>query len=56
MTRLLRSTFALPAILAVVSLFGLIAALTGDGVRDAASWVALGVPVVVILWAWKRRR
>jgi len=56
MSRLLRSTFALPAILAAVSLFGLIAALTGDGLRDAASWLALAIPVAAILWAWTRRR
>jgi hypothetical protein len=35
---------------------GLVAALVGDGMLDTVSWLALGVPVLVILWAWRRRR
>lgn len=43
--------FRVPAFLAVVSAVGLVAALVGDGVFDLLSWVALGIPVVVILLA-----
>lgn len=51
-----RSIFAAPLLVAVVSIVGLVAALTGDGMRDAVSWVALGLPIAVIGWAMARRR
>jgi hypothetical protein len=40
--------FAVPLLIGVVSAIGLTAALLGDGVWDAVSWLALGVPVVVV--------
>lgn len=40
--------FGTPTILAVVSTVGLIAALIGDGLYDAVSWITLAIPVVVI--------
>ena len=40
-----RSTFAIPVLLALASAIGLVAALTGDGWRDALSWAGLGLPV-----------
>ena len=43
--------FRVPSILALVSLVGLVAALVGDGLLDLLSWVALGIPVVVIFLA-----
>jgi len=52
----MRATFAIPALLAVLSLVGLVSALTGDGWRDAVSWVALGIPVVTVIWAGRARR
>ncbi|KMS51171.1 hypothetical protein V474_05300 [Novosphingobium barchaimii LL02] len=52
----LRQVFAVPAVLAVLSLVGLIAALTGDGLRDVLSWIALGVPVLAVVWAMRFRR
>lgn len=52
----LRSIFAIPLGIALLSIIGLVSALTGDGLRDAISWVALGVPVSVIGWALKWRR
>ena len=52
----LRTIFAVPLLLALASIVGLVVALTGDGVRDAASWVALGVPVLAVGWAMKARR
>ncbi|HTU12220.1 MAG TPA: hypothetical protein VMG08_15120 [Allosphingosinicella sp.] len=48
-------TFLIPFILAVVSVIGLVSALTGDGLRDAISWLALSILVAAILWAYARR-
>ena len=49
-----RAIFAVPIVIAAASLFGLVAALTGDGLRDMASWVGLAVPVAVVAWARRR--
>jgi hypothetical protein len=51
---MIRSTFALPAVLALLTLAGLVIALTGEGWRDLASWAALSTPSLVVLWAAKR--
>lgn len=48
--------FLIPVLLAVVSLFGLLSALLGDGLFDALSWLALSVPVAVALWYWRPGR
>ncbi len=50
------SIFLAPAAIALASLVGLVAALTGDGIRDALSWAALLVPVAVVAWAMRARR
>lgn len=42
--------FAMPLLLALVSCVGLLSALLADGVWDAVSWIALGLPVAVIFW------
>ncbi len=52
----LRAIFAIPLLLALVSIVGLVVALTGDGLRDAASWVALAIPVLAVGWAMRARR
>lgn len=52
----LRIIFAVPAALALLSIVGLVAALTGDGWRDALSWIALAAPVAAVIWAIKTRR
>lgn len=52
----LRAIFAVPLFIAILSIVGLVAALTGDGWRDALSWLALGVPVAAVGWAMKARR
>lgn len=52
----MRAVFGVPAVIFVLSLVGLIAALTGDGVRDVVAWIGLGVPVVAFVWALYRRR
>lgn len=54
--RRLRTIFAVPLLLALVSIAGLVVALTGDGLRDAASWAALGLPVLTVSWAMCARR
>lgn len=51
-----RSTFALPTLLAVTSLIGLVAALTGDGWGDVIAWVGLGLPIVATIWAIRVKR
>jgi hypothetical protein len=51
-----RKVWAVPLALVVLGGVGLVAALVGDGMLDTVSWLALGVPVLVILWAWRRRR
>lgn len=53
--RSLAAVFAVPLAVAALSLVGLVAALTGDGVRDALSWAGLAVPLAVAARAWARR-
>lgn len=52
----LAAIFAAPLLVALVSIAGLVVALTGDGLRDAASWVALAIPVFTVGWAMTFRR
>lgn len=52
----LKAVFGIPLIVAALSLFGLIAALIGDGVWDVIGWLTLGVSVVVLGWALIARR
>lgn len=52
----LGAIFAIPLLLALVSIAGLVVALTGDGLRDAAAWAALSIPVAAVAWAMKARR
>lgn len=51
-----RAIFTIPTVIGVISFVGLISALTGDGVRDVISWVALLIPVATIVWAMHTRR
>ena len=51
-----RAIFALPVALALVSIVGLVVALTGNGLRDVAAWAALAIPVLVVGWAMRNRR
>jgi hypothetical protein len=52
----LRAIFALPLLICVVGLVGLVAALTGDGWRDAVAWAGLSAPVIAVAWAMRARR
>ena len=47
--------FAAPGLIALTSLIGLIAGLTGEGVRDLIAWLFLSLPVAVVAIAWRRR-
>ncbi len=51
----LAAVFAVPAAVAAVTVIGLVSALTGDGLRNVVSWVALAVPVLIVIRAWLRR-
>jgi len=53
---MIRSSWALPLLIAAASIVGLVAALTGDGWRDALSWAGLAVPVAATAWAMRVRR
>lgn len=54
--RNIRQIFAAPLAVAIVSTFGLVAALVGDGFWDASSWAALAVPVLLyLLFLWWRK-
>jgi hypothetical protein len=48
--------FAMPIVIAVISIVGLVGALLGDGWLDAISWAGLLVPLAVIAWALRHRR
>ncbi len=54
--RSLRIIFTAPLAIATLSIVALIVALTGDGWRDALSWVGLAVPILTVAWAMKARR
>jgi hypothetical protein len=46
----LRKIYGTAAVLATISVIGLIFGLFGEGVWDAGSWIALAVPLSVIAW------
>jgi hypothetical protein len=48
-------TFAIPTVLALLTLAGLIAGLAGDGAHDFASWLLLAPVPASLVWAWARR-
>jgi hypothetical protein len=54
--RRLSQIFAVPMLLGVLTTVGLFAALVGDGIWDALSWLTLGVPIAVCLYCLARRR
>lgn len=45
-----------PILLGVTAAIGLIAALLSNGVGDYVAWVALAIPVVVVVWYARARR
>lgn len=52
---MIRSTFAIPSLIAITSVVGLVAALTGDGWRDVIAWVGLAIPILAVAWAYRAR-
>jgi hypothetical protein len=44
--------WGIPAVLGVLTCFGLLAALLGTGVWHFMAWVALAVPLIVGVWFW----
>jgi len=51
----MRHVFAIPLLIAVTSLIGLIAALLGDSLYDWLSWLGLGLPVLAVVIAVARK-
>jgi hypothetical protein len=45
--------YRIPLLIALISAVGLASALLGDGIWDALSWLALGVPVALALLHWR---
>jgi FtsH-binding integral membrane protein len=56
-SRTLWQIFAAPLAVAIITAAGLVAALMGDGIWDALSWIALGIPLatlaVFIFLSWR---
>lgn len=46
--------FRIPLLVAALSTWGLVSALVGDGIYDVISWITLGIPVLIIIWATTR--
>lgn len=46
----LTQLWAAPIALGILSAVGLFAALLSDGIGDLLSWVALAMPVAVVVW------
>lgn len=51
-----RRVLAVPAALAAVSGTGLVLALLYDGWPDLAWSAAVGLPLAVVVWAWRTRK
>ncbi len=51
-----RRVYGPAIVLAAVTFCGLLSALLGDGIWDAASWCALSIPLAAILWKYGQAR
>jgi len=51
-----RFVWGMPILLAVLTMFGLLAALLATGIWHWLSWFALATPIVVGLWYSLRRK
>jgi hypothetical protein len=49
--------FRWPLLIGLLAALGLLSALLGDGLYDVVSWLALGLPLVVVVGvrAWRKR-
>ncbi|QDH74797.1 DUF4175 domain-containing protein [Brevundimonas sp. M20] len=52
----LKVIFAVPLVVAFLSLIGLVGALLGDDVWDWIGWLGLGACIAVTIWALIARR
>lgn len=48
--------FGVPVAIGTLCAAGLFSALLGDGLWDAVSWLGLGIPCVLAVWALVPRR
>lgn len=48
--RTFRRLFEIPIVLAVITIAGLLSALLGDGIWNVLSWIALSIPLAVIIF------
>lgn len=49
-TNTFKKVWGMPLLLAILTLFGLLAALLGTGVWYGLAWLALLVPLAIIVW------
>ncbi|EKS35746.1 hypothetical protein [Afipia clevelandensis] len=47
--------FAVPMVLGVLSIIGLVSALVGDGVWDGVSWATLTIPILLCGYFFLKR-
>ena len=47
--------FAIPMVLGVLSIIGLVSALVGDGIWDGVSWLTLAVPILLCGYFFLKR-
>jgi hypothetical protein len=50
-----RSAFGAPVVIGVLSLSGLLSALLFDGIGRYFSWIAVGMPIILVAWLISRR-
>jgi hypothetical protein len=51
-----RKVYGPAIVIAAITLGGLLSALFGDGVWDELSWIALAVPLGVLVWSYGNGR
>lgn len=51
----LARVMAIPVLLLLASIAGLVLGLTGDGLPDALSWALLSIPIILAVIAFSRR-
>ncbi len=51
-----RKVYGPAVIVSVITILGLLSALFGDGLWDELSWIALAVPLALIIWKCRRQR
>lgn len=44
--------WGMPILLGILSMIGLVSALLEDGLWDVVSWLALGIPCLLMGWYW----